>query len=330
MGLFSTTKDPKFDPERDLPDLTGKVILVTGGNSGIGFATVQHLARKGAKVYLTARNEERAKAAIERLKADSLEPGNGTVEWLELNLSDPRKAKESAELFLKKEARLDVLVNNAGVMSDTSQKNSDGVIEPMAVNFLSTFVFTRTLLPLLTQTAKEPDSDVRVVFLSTQTLSLLKGKGPRFRNLDDLNEPFSGMMAYVHRYAKSKLAMTLVAKQFQRKFDADGIPVTVLCLHPGTVYSEGLSKDPNLQMPVIGTVAKFLIKQTFATPTEGAYCSVFAAASPTVKAEREKYKGAFLMPPGKLSEPPAPEVESTELAEEAWNTAETLLKEWGV
>ncbi len=83
-------------------------------------------------------------------------------------------------------------------------------------------------------------------------------------------------------------------------------------------------------MPVIGTVAKFLIKQTFATPTEGAYCSVFAAASPTVKAEREKYKGAFLMPPGKLSEPPAPEVESTELAEEAWNTAETLLKEWGV
>ncbi|KAI0711117.1 NAD-P-binding protein [Cerioporus squamosus] len=330
MGLFSAKKELKFDPAKDLPDLMGKVILVTGGNSGIGFATIQHLVRKGAKVYLTARNEERAKAAIERLQAESLEPGNGTVEWLELNLSDPRKAKASAESFLKKETRLDVLVNNAGVMTDTYQKNSDGLIEPMTVNFFSTFVFTRTLLPLLTQTAKEPDSDVRVVFLSSETLSLLKGQGPRFRNLEDLNEKFSGMTAFMHRYAKSKLALTLVAKQFQRKFDAEGTPITVLCVHPGTVYTEGVAKDPNLQMPIVGPLVKFLLRKTFATPSEGAYASVFAAASPAVKAEREKYKGAFLTPPGKLSEPPAPEIESTELAEEVWNTVETLLKEWNV
>ena len=78
-------------------------------SSGIGFATVQHLARKGAKVYIAGRSEARVKAAIERLRAEGLEPGNGALEWVELDLSDPRKAKESAERFVAKEARLDVL-----------------------------------------------------------------------------------------------------------------------------------------------------------------------------------------------------------------------------
>lgn len=80
-----------------------------GNSSGIGFTTVQNLARHGAKVYIGARSEERAKAAIERLRAEGLEPGNGELEWLALDLSDPRKVKESAEAFLEKEDRLDIL-----------------------------------------------------------------------------------------------------------------------------------------------------------------------------------------------------------------------------
>jgi len=99
----------KFDPQADLPLLHGKVIIVTGGNGGIGFATVQQLARRGAKVYMSSRNEEKCKAAIERLKKESLEPGNGQVEFLKLDLVDPRGAKQSAEEFMKKEERLDVL-----------------------------------------------------------------------------------------------------------------------------------------------------------------------------------------------------------------------------
>ena len=78
-------------------------------SSGIGFATVQHLARKGAKVYIAGRSEVRVKAAIERLRAEGLEPGNGAIEWLQLDLGDPRKVKESAEKFAEKETRLDVL-----------------------------------------------------------------------------------------------------------------------------------------------------------------------------------------------------------------------------
>jgi NAD(P)-dependent dehydrogenase (short-subunit alcohol dehydrogenase family) len=99
----------KFDPAKDLLDLRGTVVLITGGNGGIGYATVQHLARRGAKVYLAARNESKAIDAIARLHAEGLEPGKGDIVWLNLDLGSPRTAKAAAEEFLKRESRLDIL-----------------------------------------------------------------------------------------------------------------------------------------------------------------------------------------------------------------------------
>ncbi|KAF8076822.1 hypothetical protein FPV67DRAFT_1406871 [Lyophyllum atratum] len=98
-----------FNPVRDLPTMKGKVVLVTGSSSGIGFATLQHLSRMGAKVYMATPNEERSKAALERVENEGREPGLGEVIWHELDLEDPRNAKASAERFMEKEKRLDVL-----------------------------------------------------------------------------------------------------------------------------------------------------------------------------------------------------------------------------
>ena len=124
MGSFLSRG---FNPDTDLPDLTGKVILVTGGkcvwwiglvcisfsdapdSSGIGLVAIQQLARHGAKVYMGARNEEKAQAAIEKLHAEGLGPGNGTPIYHKLDLANPKDAKESAEEFLKREERLDIL-----------------------------------------------------------------------------------------------------------------------------------------------------------------------------------------------------------------------------
>ena len=122
MGaLFSQS----FNPETDVGDLKGKVILITGGkyvgfsrglldsltlnSSGIGFATIRHLARLGAKVYMGARNKDEALEAIQRLKHEGLGPGYGEVVWLEVNLSDPRRSKKAAEEFMARESKLDVL-----------------------------------------------------------------------------------------------------------------------------------------------------------------------------------------------------------------------------
>ncbi|EIW62631.1 NAD-P-binding protein [Trametes versicolor FP-101664 SS1] len=322
-GIFSSSTT--FDPTKDLADLTGKVAIVTGGNSGIGYATVQILARHGAKVYIGARSEERAKAAIERLRAEGLQPGNGELEWLALDLSDPRKTKESAEIFLSKETRLDIL--GRSFAADVPRTSSEGIQQNMLVNHFSPFVFTKALLPLLSETAKKPDSDVRIVVVSPHPHSDMKGRGMRFRDINEINEKFGdGLLSDYHRYAYSKFANVLYAKQLQRRLDVQGVPITVLSLHPGAVDTEGVRKDPGVTAPVLGAFFRLLIGSFFLTASGGAYASSFAAASPIVKAERDKYKGAYLDPPGKIVPAPAPEVESKELAEELWATTETILK----
>ncbi|OBZ78301.1 hypothetical protein A0H81_02445 [Grifola frondosa] len=289
MGSF-ISKQSGFDPAKDISDLTGKVIVVTGGNSGIGFATLQYLARQGAKVYLGARSEQKAKAAIERLHKEGLGPRNGEVVWLNVDLSDPRDAKKAAEEFLTKEKRLDVL----------------GIEDTMMVNHISPFVFTRTLLPLLTKTAKEPNSDVRIVNVSSDAITC--------------------MMPDLARYGLSKLANALFTKQLQKKLDADQVPIIVIALHPGSVNTEGLLRDPILVMPIIGPIARLLFSVIFLTPSQGATAPVFAAAAPAVRAQPELYKAAFLQPSAKIGRPTNPDAQSAELAKELWDTTEEILE----
>ncbi|KAK0218376.1 hypothetical protein EDD85DRAFT_361073 [Armillaria nabsnona] len=104
-----------FNPVEDLPSIAGKVVIVTGSSRDIGFATLQYLSRMGAKVYMAARNETRAKEAIDRLNEEGRETGFGEVIWHELDLTDPRSAKESTERFISRERKLDILVNNAAL-----------------------------------------------------------------------------------------------------------------------------------------------------------------------------------------------------------------------
>ncbi|KAJ8457177.1 hypothetical protein ONZ51_g11684 [Trametes cubensis] len=328
MGIFASKSRPEFDPATDLPDLTGRVMIVTGGNSGIGYTTALHLARRGAKVYIGARSEQRAKAAIERMRAEGLQPGNGEVLWFQLDLSDPRKAKESAEEFLKREDRLDVLVNNAGIMRVPYKVDRTyGLQQNMLVNHFSHFVFTKTLLPLLSRTAKEPESDVRIVVLSSDLIRILKEQEVSFRDINDFNKDFRDRWRPdMYRYSLSKLANVLYAKELQRKLKTEGIPITVMAVDPGSVMTEGVERNPSMLTPIFGPLLKIVLRRLFLTPSEGAYTSVFAAASPLVSAERAKYEGAWLVPPGKLGTPPAPHAESTELAAELWKTTETILR----
>ncbi|KAJ3839062.1 hypothetical protein F5878DRAFT_536321, partial [Lentinula raphanica] len=109
-----------FDPVKDLPSMKGKVIIVTGSSSGIGFATLQHLSRMGAKVYMAAPDEKMTRDALMRVEKEGRGPGCGEVLWLELDLKDPRNAKQSAERFIAQESRLDVLINNAALFVKSS------------------------------------------------------------------------------------------------------------------------------------------------------------------------------------------------------------------
>ncbi|RDB16046.1 hypothetical protein Hypma_003421 [Hypsizygus marmoreus] len=318
----------KFDPATDLVDLKGKVAIVTGGNAGIGFGTVQHLARGGAKVYLAARNEERATGAIARLREAGYAPGNGEVVWLKLDLSDPRDAKKAAEAFLKKEERLDILVNNAGILSGPFEKTSDGVSTMVVVNYISPFVFTRTLLPLLTETARKPDSDVRIVNLASITAKLTPSN-VSFKTIEDFNVTGRGsLMPGLVRYGHSKFLDILWTKTLQKRLDAASppIPITAIAIHPGGV-------DTFTHRWVFPRFFGWLVGLFVADVEHGAYTSVFAAAGKGVRERREVYGGMYLesKPVGRIARTRTDgRVEDERLGREMWETTERFLEGIGV
>ncbi|KAJ6559123.1 NAD(P)-binding protein [Mycena vulgaris] len=315
MGNFHSSK--KFDPSTDIVDLTGRVAIVTGGNVGIGYSTVKFLAQRGAKVYLAARNESKATGAIARLEHDGL--GSGQVTFLKLDLADPRLAKKSAQEYLKKETRLDILVNNAGLLTDLQQKShktADGLPEMMATNYIGPYVFTRTLLDLLMKTAQETESDVRIVNVSSQMHRMTKPTtdfgDPSFFN-DECKQYMAPSFA---RYAVSKYATNLWTTELQRRLDADGGNIIVMALHPGSVNTFA-------HYFPLSRLFHFLFSTFMTSPDDGAATSLFAAASPLVRADPDKYRGQYMLPVGTLTSSTA--TRDAEMAGKLWSNTESFL-----
>src|SRR5690606_28303567 len=132
--------------KENMPDLTGKTAIVTGGNTGIGYETVEALYEKGADVTLAARNEKKAIEAVEKIKAET--KGAGNLEIGILNLANLSQIKTFADEFKSKHTQLDILINNAGLMIPPESKTDDGFEILFSVNFFGLFALTGHILPL--------------------------------------------------------------------------------------------------------------------------------------------------------------------------------------
>ncbi|KAJ3886417.1 hypothetical protein GG344DRAFT_81729 [Lentinula edodes] len=325
----------KVITEDDLVDLHGKVALVTGGNTGIGYATIKFLARKGAKVFMASRNEEKAQKAIEEIEAELRnsdgegESSKGSIYWLKLDLSDPRSVKEIGTDFLAKEERLDILVNNASHAAYGPFKlNKDGLLDIMVVNHISHFVLTETLLPLLKRTAALKDSDVRIVNVSSAAHAGVKPES--FIGKESLNKQYGeSVTGYINTYGNSKLANLLHIKNLQNRLSAENAGITCLALHPGTVMTEG-SGDLLNSIPFIGWLLKTCIGPlVFVSWKQGAMTSAFAAAGKEVAAERKRYEGVYLVPMAKIAEPSS-YAKDERLQRELYETTVEVLEDIGV
>lgn len=305
-------------------DLSGKVAIVTGANSGIGLYILLHLVRQGAKVYLAARSEEKANDAIARLEKEGLGPNAGEIVWLKFDLTDPAKAKQAAEWILGREERLDILVNNAGKIMSPYGKTADGLSDSMVINHLGPFLFTRTLLPLLESTARQPGSDVRIVNVSSMAHRWISK--PRYNSLEALNSDFSHTWKpQATLYAYTKLANILCTNQLQKRFDNDGIPIVAVSVHPGSVMSEGNIKL--FTSLTFGTLINWVFSLFFISSLEGGYTPAWAAAAREVHDNRERYKAKYLVPYGKIEEA-SQDARSEELAAELWQTTESALSDY--
>ncbi|KAF3360644.1 Histone H2A [Verticillium dahliae VDG1] len=164
-----------FNPDKDIPDLSGRVILVTGGNIGIGKETVLQLSKhKPARIYLAARTESKAQAAIDEIRKTV--PNAAPISFLSLDLTSFDSIKKAAAEFLSKEDRLDILINNAGIMATPNGTTKEGYEIQFGTNHVGHALLTNLLLPTLKRTAAatSPPRDVRIVNIS----SLLENTAP--------------------------------------------------------------------------------------------------------------------------------------------------------
>ncbi|KAJ7367510.1 NAD-P-binding protein [Mycena albidolilacea] len=308
--------------EEDLVDLHGKVAVVTGGNTGIGYATIQMLARKGAKVYMAARSEERALEAIKQLQSENI--NDGSVHWLKLELSDPRAAKRAAQEFLEKETRLDILVNNAAKSSPGPFKlDKDGLLDIMVLNHISHFAFTDALLPLMKETAKESGSDVRIVNVSSMAHSRVKAETFATREAFNKNygDSFNG---YLNTYGYSKLANVLHIKALQKRLTAASIPITCIAVHPGAVRTVGSDGFVAGISYLGGFLKKYVAPLVFQPWRYGAMSVAFAAAGTEVAEKQETYRGVYIVPIAAIA-PPSKSALDERLQEECYETTEKII-----
>ncbi|KAL4952208.1 hypothetical protein BDW69DRAFT_195850 [Aspergillus filifer] len=270
-----------FRPERDIPDLSGKVVLVTGGNTGLGKESIrQILLHNPSQVFLAARTESKARDAIADLESTA---PNVKLTWLPLDLSSVKSIAEAAELFKQHADRLDVLLLNAGVMSLPPGETDLGHEIQLGTNHTGHFLLTKLLLPVLLKTAEEPGSDVRVVSLS----SIGHNLSPEFEFILD-QKKLKECNTHA-RYGASKAANILFAAELARRYPS----LTAVSVHPGIILTD-LYTPIRAINPFAGVGLKIL--SVFGTKVEqGAWNQLWAGFGAK---KEELVNGAYYVPVG--------------------------------
>ncbi|MEU6404648.1 oxidoreductase [Streptomyces sp. NPDC046985] len=251
---------------RDVPALTGRVAVVTGANSGLGYVTARELARKGAHVLLACRSEARGKAAQDRLAAEV--PG-AEARFARLDLADLSSVREFADAYPYD--RLDLLVNNAGVMAPPYGTTADGFETQFGVNHLGPFALTGRLLPALLATP-----GARAVTVSSVLHALA--------NIDpgDLNSEH-GYRRWT-AYGRSKTANLLFTRELSRRLAAAGSDVVAAAAHPGYASTNLQTAGPRAEGRRGAERAMTLANRVFAQSAEaGALPTLYAATAPGVR-----------------------------------------------
>jgi len=258
----------RYSPS-DVPDQTGRFMIVTGGNGGTGFETAKVLAAKGAEVLIAARDTKKGERAVQEIRR--LKSG-AQVRFEPLDLSSQADVARFAAVRLAEARRIDVLINNAGIMALPQRRTSiDGHELQLATNFLGHFALTARLLPLL--------KGGRTVQLSS-----IKHRSGRI-HLDDLNleRGYGDWKAY----DQSKLAMLMFALELDRRSRANGWGVTSVAAHPGYARTGLIGAGPLGTRPV----SRFMfsvVYRPFIEPlishsaADGALPILMAAAAPDV------------------------------------------------
>ncbi|KAL1605391.1 hypothetical protein SLS60_004940 [Paraconiothyrium brasiliense] len=216
----------QFNPATDIPSLEGKVILVTGGNAGLGKQTIAYLAvHSPARIYLAARTASKADSAIADIQR---EVPSAVIVHLPLDLTSFSSIAEAASTFNSREERLDTLINNAGIMMTPFSLTKEGYEIQFGTNHVGHALFTKLLMPALLKTAEQPGADVRIINVSSLGMMAAPSGGIIF-DQSELEKQYTW-----RRYGQSKLANIL----FTRELSARYPQITSVSVHPGVIITD--------------------------------------------------------------------------------------------
>uniref|UniRef100_UPI0037E933C6 retinol dehydrogenase 12-like n=1 Tax=Semicossyphus pulcher TaxID=241346 RepID=UPI0037E933C6 len=246
--------------------LDGKTVVITGANTGIGKETAIDLAKRGAKIIMACRDPERGQAAVKEVIETS---ANENIVYMKLDLADSKSIREFAEAINKDEPKLNILINNAGVMVCPYGKTADGFEMQIGVNHMGHFLLTHLLIDLIKKSAP-----ARIVTVSSMAHSWGTIK------LDDINSEKN----YEKRaaYSQSKLANILFTRSLAKRLEDTG--VTAYSLHPGVVQTDLWRHLSGPQRVIMKMVSPFTKNSS-----QGAQTSIYCAVEPSLAEESGGY-----------------------------------------
>jgi NAD(P)-dependent dehydrogenase (short-subunit alcohol dehydrogenase family) len=280
--------------------IEGKTVLITGGNSGIGRETAVGLARMGAHVTFTSRDRARGEAALADVRERS---GRDDVELMDLDLASFASIRRFASAYLEGHERLDVLVNNAGLILGDRRETEDGFEATFGTNHLGHFLLTDLLLERIVASAP-----ARIVNLSSRAHRFARSG----LDFDDLmsEKGYAGLRVY----GKSKLANILFTRELARRLEGSG--VTANAVHPGGVRT-GFARDGDVK-GIYGRLVA-LAQPFLKTPEQGAETTIFVASSPDL----ERVSGRYFANSREASTTAA--AQDDEAARRLWEVSEQLV-----
>lgn len=287
-------------PPHAVPTMQGRTVVITGGNSGVGKATAVALATAGAATVITSRHEEHGREAVADIRRLS---GSDEVDLVVFDLADLASVRRGAEQVLDRCPRIDVLVNNAGLVQSERTETVDGFEATFGINHLGPFLLTRLLTDRLVESAP-----ARVVTVAS-TAHQAARRGLDFDDLQTTRH-YRGMQAY----SRSKLANVLFTAELARRLAGTG--VTANCLHPGTVAT-GFAHDHDAKGFLAFGVK--VIRPFILTPEQGARTSVYLATAPEVADVTGQY---FVKCRVRTPSPPAQDEAAAVLL---WSVSEDLV-----
>ncbi|CAL8399004.1 unnamed protein product [Arctogadus glacialis] len=255
-----------FRPWTSTARLEDKTVVITGANTGIGKETALDLAKRGARIIMACRDTERGEAAVKEVVDGSQ---NTNVVYMKLDLSDTKSIREFAEAVNQGESKLNILINNAGIMAIPYGKTADGFEMQIGVNHFGHFLLTHLLIDLIKRSAP-----ARIINVS----SMAHAWGAM--NFDDLNSEKSYEKKAA--YQQSKLANVLFTRSLAKKLEGTG--VTAYSLHPGVVQTELWRHLNGPQQTIMKIVSPFT-----KTCVQGAQTSIYCAVEPALEDQSGGY-----------------------------------------